>query len=82
MSNYPINLTEKQWQVIKNIVGPQERNRKNSLREIVNIQLSQVVSSVVKGVKGSYQLYEPKELKPIVSTMVYVVIHEAIGSNS
>ena len=46
------------------------------------IQLSQVVSSVVKGVKGSYQLYEPKELKPIVSTMVYVVIHEAIGSNS
>ena len=46
------------------------------------IQLSQVVSSVVKGVKGSYQLSEPKELKPIVSTMVYVVIHEAIGSNS
>ena len=79
MSNYPTNLTEKQWQVIKNIVEPQERNRKNPLREIVNIQLSQVVSSVVK---GSYQLYEPKELKPIVSTMVYVVIHEAIGSNS
>ena len=36
MSNYPTNLTEKQWQVIKNIVEPQERNRKNPLREIVN----------------------------------------------
>lgn len=34
MSNYPTNLTEKQWQVIKNIVEPQER--KSSLREIVN----------------------------------------------
>jgi len=31
MSNYPTNLTEKQWQVIKNIVDPQERNRKNPL---------------------------------------------------
>jgi Spy/CpxP family protein refolding chaperone len=28
MSDYPTNLTEKQWQVIKNIVEPQERNRK------------------------------------------------------
>ncbi len=28
MSNFPTNLTEKQWQVIKNIVEPQERNRK------------------------------------------------------
>ena len=36
MSNYPTNLTEKQWQVIKNIVEPQERNRKSSLREILN----------------------------------------------
>ena len=36
MSDYPTNLTEKQWQVIKNIVEPQERNRKSSLREIVN----------------------------------------------
>ena len=32
MSNYPTNLTEKQWQVIKNIVEPQERNRKSSLK--------------------------------------------------
>lgn len=36
MSNYPTNLTEKQWQVIKNIVDPQERSRKKSLREILN----------------------------------------------
>ena len=36
MSDYPTNLTEKQWQVIKNIVEQQERNRKSSLREIVN----------------------------------------------
>ena len=36
MSIYPTNLTEKQWQVIKNIVEPQERNRKSSLREILN----------------------------------------------
>ena len=36
MSDYPTNLTEKQWQVIENIVESQERNRKSSLREIVN----------------------------------------------
>jgi len=36
MSNYSTNLTEKQWQVIKNIVEPQERNRKYFLREILN----------------------------------------------
>lgn len=36
MSNYSTNLTEKQWQVIKNIVEPQERTRKKCLREILN----------------------------------------------
>lgn len=36
MSNYPTNLTEKQWQVIKNIVESQERSKKTSLREILN----------------------------------------------
>lgn len=36
MNDYPTNLTEKQWQVIKNIVEPQERSRKKSLREIIN----------------------------------------------
>ena len=36
MSYYPTNQTEKQWQVIKNIVEPQERTRKKCLREILN----------------------------------------------
>ena len=45
------------------------------------IQFSQVLSSVVKGVKRSYRLFEPKKLKPMASTMVYVD-PEAIGSNS
>ena len=36
MSNYSTNLTEKQWQVIKNIVKPQERSRKYFLRDILN----------------------------------------------
>ncbi len=33
MSNYPTNLTERQWQVIKNIVDPQEKSKKNSFRD-------------------------------------------------
>lgn len=33
MSNYPTNLTERQWQVIKNIVDPQEKSKKTSLRD-------------------------------------------------
>lgn len=36
MSNYPTNLTDKQWQVIKNIVETQERKRKHPLREMIN----------------------------------------------
>ena len=36
MSNCPTNLTEKQWQVIKNIVESRSRSRKTSLREIIN----------------------------------------------
>lgn len=27
MTQYPTDLTEKQWQVIKNILDPQARNR-------------------------------------------------------
>jgi Spy/CpxP family protein refolding chaperone len=34
--NYPTNLTEKQWQVIENILDGKVRNRKHSLREIFN----------------------------------------------
>ncbi len=36
MKKYPTNLTENQWQVIKNIVEPQERKRKYSLRSIMD----------------------------------------------
>lgn len=36
MSNYSTNLTDKQWQVIKNIVEVKERKRKHSLREMIN----------------------------------------------
>lgn len=36
MSSYPANLTEKQWQVIKNVVDLQEKSRKTSFREIIN----------------------------------------------
>ena len=36
MTQYPTDLTEKQWQVIKNILEPQVRNRKHSLKEIMN----------------------------------------------
>ena len=36
MTHYPIDLTEKQWQVIKKILDSQERKRKHSLREVMN----------------------------------------------
>ncbi len=36
MSSYPTNLTDKQWQVIENIVETKERKRKHSLREMIN----------------------------------------------
>jgi putative transposase len=35
-TNYPTNLTEKQWQVMENILDSKKRNRKHSLREIFN----------------------------------------------
>jgi putative transposase len=35
-TNYPTNLTEKQWQVIENILNGKKRKRKHSLREIYN----------------------------------------------
>lgn len=38
MTQYPIDLTEKQWQVIKKILEPQARKRKHSLRDIMNVQ--------------------------------------------
>ena len=36
MSDYPTNLTDKQWQVIKNSIEMKERKRKHSLREMIN----------------------------------------------
>ncbi|MBQ8060701.1 MAG: transposase, partial [Bacteroidales bacterium] len=36
MSNYSTNLTDKQWKVIEKIINPQERQRKHSLREIMD----------------------------------------------
>jgi putative transposase len=35
-TNYPTNLTEKQWQVIEKIVNSKKRKRKHSLREILD----------------------------------------------
>ena len=35
MTQYPTDLTEKQWQVIKNILEPQARNQ-HPLKEIMN----------------------------------------------
>jgi putative transposase len=35
-TNYPTNLTDKQWQVMKNILDSKNRKRKHSLREIFN----------------------------------------------
>ena len=39
MREYPTNLTDKQWQSMKDLFEPRERRRKNSLREIVNALL-------------------------------------------
>ncbi|MEG1484537.1 MAG: hypothetical protein RSC28_04075 [Bacteroidales bacterium] len=36
MKEYSTNLTDKQWQVIKDILEPQLRKRKHSLRSIIN----------------------------------------------
>lgn len=39
MSNYPTNLTDKLWQVIKNIVEINQRKRKKSLREMIDAMM-------------------------------------------
>ena len=39
MKTYPTDLTESQWQVIENIVDPNQRKRKYSLHEIMNALL-------------------------------------------
>ena len=37
MSQYPTNLTDKQWQVTEKILDPQHRKRKYSLRDIMDV---------------------------------------------
>ena len=51
MTHYPIDLTEKQWQVIKKILDSQERKRKHSLREVMNaIRQSQPASATLRNI--------------------------------
>ena len=42
MHKYPTNLTDKQWQVIKNMLDPKERFRKYSLRPVGGINLVRI----------------------------------------
>ena len=35
-TNYPTNLTDKQWQFIVNFLDDKKRKRKHSLRDIMN----------------------------------------------
>ena len=46
MKTYPSNLTESQWQVIENIIDPNQRKRKYSLRQIMNALLYIVKSGI------------------------------------
>jgi len=39
MINYPSDLTDKQWQVIKNILETKSRKRKHSLRDMLNAMI-------------------------------------------
>ena len=52
MTQYPTDLTEEQWQIIKNILEPQARNRKHSLKEIMNECRS------IENQKRYYQLFQ------------------------
>ena len=46
MKTYPSDVTESQWQVIENIIDPDKRKRKYSLREVYNAILYVVKSGV------------------------------------
>lgn len=62
MSNYPTNLTEKQWQVIKNMVGPQERTGKSVSEKSKNVLLIlHPFSFFVKGDLGFTPARTPSE---------------------
>ena len=45
MSQYPTNLTDKQWQVTEIILDPQHRKRKYSLRDIMDAIMYIVILS-------------------------------------
>ena len=47
MHKYPTNLTDKQWQVIKNMLDPKERFRKYSLRSVFDGILYHRVNDVL-----------------------------------
>ena len=51
MSQYPTNLTDKQWQVTEIILDPQHRKRKYSLRDIMDAIMYIVKTG--RGVHGS-----------------------------
>ena len=64
-TNYPTNLTDKQWQVIENILESKKRKRKRSLRDIM------------KAFGETVDLNDPNVIKAMSSNIAgYVVIKE------
>ena len=55
MSNYSTSLTKKHWQVIKNIIEPEERSLKHFLRDILNAILKREIQT---NVSLSYRKHE------------------------
>ena len=64
MKKYPSDVTESQWQVIKNILDPEQRKRKYSLREVYN-----AILYVAKG--GIQWRMLPKDMVPWQSVYYY-----------
>jgi putative transposase len=64
MKTYPTDLTESQWQVIENIIDPNQRKRKYPLHEIMNALLYIVKSGV------QWRML-PKEYAPWESVYYY-----------
>jgi len=64
MKTYPTDLTESQWQVIENIIDPNQRKRKYSLHEIMNALIYLVKSGV------QWRML-PKEFAPWESVYYY-----------
>lgn len=64
MSQYSTNLTDKQWQITKNIVDPQQRKRKYQLRETMN-----AIMYIVK--TGCQWRMLPKDFPPYNTVFYY-----------